>query len=89
MAKLKKSDKKQLWAQVRRRGCLSEEAIRTAREMGLSPRSLIKNVPSPKQPWKAPVEDWVRDIREKHSGGRARRGPKSDGSAPPQAEGAP
>lgn len=89
MAKLKKSDKEQLWAQAQRRGRLSDEAIRTAREMGLSPRSLIKNIPSPKQPWTAPVEDWVRDIYEKRSGGRARRGPKSDGSAPPQAEGEP
>lgn len=27
-----------------------------AKEMGLNPRSLIKNIPSPSQPWKQPVE---------------------------------
>jgi hypothetical protein len=68
---------------------INSEAVHMAREMGLSPRSLIKNIPSPKQQWKAPVEDWMRDIYEKRYGARARRGPKSEGSAPPQAEGEP
>ncbi len=84
--KLKKSDKEQLWAEAKRRCRLSDEAIRMARELGLNPRSLIKNVPSPTQQWKAPVEDWVRDIYEKRYGARARRGSKSEGAAPPRAE---
>jgi len=33
-----------------------------ARELGIGPRSLIKNIPAPTQQWKAPVEDWVRDL---------------------------
>jgi hypothetical protein len=45
--------------------------------MGLNPLSLIKNIPSPSQRWKAPVEDWVRDIYEsrqrKSSGKRQSR----------------
>lgn len=36
-----------------------------ARELGIGPRSLIKNIPAPTQQWKAPVEDWVRDLYEK------------------------
>jgi hypothetical protein len=39
--------------------------MRLAKELGLSPRSLIKNIPSPKEQWKAPVEDWVPAIYEK------------------------
>jgi len=39
-----------------------------ARELGMSPRSLIKNVPSKQQAWKAPVEDWVRGLYEKRFG---------------------
>lgn len=35
-----------------------------AKEMGLNPRSLIKNIPSTNQKWKAPVEEWIRDIYE-------------------------
>ncbi|MGH2704523.1 MAG: hypothetical protein ACRDJ4_05325 [Actinomycetota bacterium] len=35
-----------------------------AGEMGLYPRSLIKNIPSPKEPWKAPGEDWIREVHE-------------------------
>lgn len=33
-----------------------------AKEMGLMPKSLIKNIPSPKQQWKAPVKVWIREM---------------------------
>ena len=34
-----------------------------ARTMGMNPKEkLVKNVPGPKQQWKAPVEQWVRDM---------------------------
>jgi len=29
-----------------------------ARELGLNPRTLIKNIPSPTQQWKLPVKQW-------------------------------
>lgn len=86
MAKLKKSDQQQLWAEAQRRCRLSDEAVRMAKELGLSPRSLIKNIPSPKQQWKAPVEDWVRQIYEKRRGAASRRGPVSPSTAPPETE---
>jgi hypothetical protein len=41
-----------------------------ARELGFQPRSLIKNIPSPSQKWKAPVRDWVRGLYEKKIGSR-------------------
>ena len=66
--KLKKSDQRQLWSEAQRRCDLSDEAVRMAQELGLNPRSLIKNIPSRDQQWKAPVEDWVRDTYAKRRG---------------------
>ena len=31
----------------------------------MNPRSLIKNIPSKSQQWKAPVKYWVRELYEK------------------------
>ena len=48
-----------------------------AKEMGLNPLSLLKNIPSRQEPWKAPVEDWVREMyakrREKAAWRRERK----------------
>ncbi len=57
-----KSKKEDLWAKARQRCRLSAEALAMAKEMGLNPLSLIKNIPSRHELWKSPVEDWVRDI---------------------------
>ena len=54
-----------MWAEAKRRCHLSEDDIRIAKEMGLNPRSLIKNIPSRSQPWKAPVRVWIREMYEK------------------------
>ena len=54
-----------LWAEAKRRCRLSSEDIRMAKEMGLNPRSLIKNIPSKSQQWKAPVRVWIREMYEK------------------------
>jgi hypothetical protein len=41
--------------------------------MGLNPRKLVKNIPSPSQRWKAPVHVWVRELyRERQEKSRAR-----------------
>lgn len=56
--------KKELWAEAKKKCRLSEEDIRMAKEMGLNPKSLIKNIPSPKEQWKAPVKVWIRDMYE-------------------------
>lgn len=86
MAKLRKSDQQQLWAEAQRRCRLSDEALRMARELGLSPRSLIKNIPFPREQWKAPVEDWVRAIYEKRQKMAARRYSSHPGAAEPVSE---
>ena len=36
-----------------------------AKEMGLNPRSLIKNIPSKSQQWKLPVKDWIHEMYQK------------------------
>ena len=48
-----------------------------ARELGFQPRSLIKNIPSPSQKWKAPVSEWVRSLYDEKIGAR-----KPAGGAP-------
>ena len=42
-----------------------------AKELGLKPRILIKNIPSKNQQWKAPVKYWIRDLYEKRIFGKA------------------
>ncbi len=52
------------WAQAKQLCQLNMDDIRKAKEMGLNPRSLIKNIPSPTQSWKQPVKYWIRDLYE-------------------------
>ncbi len=63
------------WQEVKRRCGLSEEDVRMARELGLKPRSLIKNIPAKSQPWKAPVREWIQDLYAKRFGDRRSRSP--------------
>ena len=53
------------WAEAQRRCRLSDEEVRMARELGFQPKSLIKNIPSPSQQWKAPVGEWVQGALRK------------------------
>lgn len=43
------------WAEAKKKCRLNEETIKMAQEMGLNPRSLIKNIPNKNEQWKAPV----------------------------------
>ena len=79
--KLKKRDQQQLWAEAQRRCGLSDEAVRMAKELGIGPRSRIKNIPARTQPWKSPVEDWVRDLYERRQRMAARKNPGIDAGA--------
>lgn len=58
------------WTEAQRRCPLTEEAVAMAKELGLSPRALLKNIPNRSQQWKAPVEDWVRGLFAKRFGER-------------------
>ena len=54
-----------------------------AKELGISPRSLIKNIPSPAQRWKQPVKDWIRELyaRKHPAGANGLPEPPSPGAA--------
>ena len=62
---------------------LNAETVRMARQLGLSPRSLLKNIPSKSQPWKAPVHVWIRDMydamQRKAAGKKARKRAEAQG----------
>src|SRR5450755_2228725 len=53
------------WAEAARRCRHSPADVRMAKELGFKPRSLLKNQPSPQQPWKAHVAEWVRELYAK------------------------
>ena len=55
----------QLWQEAKKRCRLDDEDIALAKRLGLNPRSLIKNIPSPKEPWKAPVREWLHELDAK------------------------
>ena len=56
---------KELWEEAKKKCRLGEEEIRMAKEMGLNPKSLIKNIPNKSEQWKAPVKDWIQEMYEK------------------------
>jgi hypothetical protein len=53
------------WLKAKTLCRLSDDEVRMARELGIGPRALIKNIPSPNQRWKAPVGVWVRNLYAK------------------------
>lgn len=69
------------WGEAAKRCRLSQEELRMARELGFNPRSLIKNIPSPSQRWKASVADWVRGLYEK----KLKKAARKKRAAPPPA----
>ncbi len=64
MAEKKKAPNEtdRLWIEAKRKCRLNQEDIRMAKEMGLNPRSLIRNIPSKSEPWKQPVKVWIREM---------------------------
>lgn len=52
------------WKDAKNKCKLNAETLRMAKEMGLNPRSLIKNIPNKNQQWKAPVNIWIQDMYE-------------------------
>lgn len=58
----------QAWSEAKKRCLLNETDIQMAKELGMTPKSLIKNIPAPDQQWKAPVKVWIRDLYEEKFG---------------------
>ena len=50
-----------------------DDDVARAKRLGLNPRSLIKNIPSKSEPWKAPVSEWLREMEEKRERKSAQR----------------
>ncbi len=67
-SKPSKSKGDRLWTDAKRRCRLNREDVRMAKELGLNPRSLIKNIPSQSQQWKLPVKQWIHELYEKRTG---------------------
>jgi hypothetical protein len=63
------------WKKTQKLCRLSNEEIRMARELGMGPRGLIKNMPNPKQRWKAPVAVCIRNLYEKKFGRKVQSPP--------------
>jgi hypothetical protein len=79
----------QAWVEAKRRCELNQDDIRKAKELGLNPRKLIKNIPSKSQQWKAPVKYWIRELYEKQQWKiAARRASKLDKPSPAMSESA-
>lgn len=58
------SSKEELWDEAKKKCRLNNDDIRIAKEMGLNPKSLIKNIPNKNEQWKAPVKVWIREMYE-------------------------
>jgi hypothetical protein len=65
MAKRKHDDK---WAEAKKKCRLNQKTVQMAKELGLNPKNLIKNIPSKSEPWKSPVHVWIREMYEKRFG---------------------
>lgn len=44
--------KPESWAEAKKKCRLGEKEIQMAKELGLNPKSLIKNIPNPREQWK-------------------------------------
>lgn len=73
------------WAKAKNDCRLNMVDIQMAKELGMSPKSLLKNIPGPNQHWKAPVKEWIRDLHEKRFGAE-KHAAQSKPSSPPSAK---
>ncbi len=56
--------KEELWNEAKKKCKLNNDDICIAKEMGLNPKSLIKNIPNKNEQWKAPVKVWIHEMYE-------------------------
>lgn len=54
----------QAWKEAKKRCRLNNMDVRMAKELGMTPKSLIKNIPAPNQHWKVSVKEWIRHLYE-------------------------
>ena len=75
MANIDKKDRE--WAEAKSKCRLDAETVKIAKEMGLNPRSLIKNIPNKSELWKAPVSIWVLEMYQKRQEKALRKSKKA------------
>lgn len=69
MAKKKRNLKKDAeWSEAKKLCRLSAEDVLKAKALGIGPKALMKNRPSPTERWKAPVNVWIRELYLKRFG---------------------
>ena len=56
------------WKEAKKRCRLNAETVQMAKNLGLNPKSLIKNIPNKSQSWKKPVYLWIREMYEERYG---------------------
>ncbi len=71
--------KDQIWIEAKKKCRINDETIKMAKEMGLNPKSLIKNIPSPKEKWKEPVGVWIQDMYKERQEKAAKKALRKDG----------
>jgi hypothetical protein len=76
--------KEKEWEEAKKRCRLSDEEVRMAKRLGIGPRSLIKNIPAPRQRWKLPVKEWLRKLYADKFGERKSRPEASEKSESPR-----
>ncbi len=54
----------ELWQEAKKKCRLNNEDVKIAKELGLNPKSLIKNIPNKSEQCKARVSVWIREIHE-------------------------
>ncbi|MBI2929715.1 MAG: hypothetical protein HYY24_28995 [Verrucomicrobia bacterium] len=75
------------WVKAKQLCRLNQEDIAKAKALGLSPKTLMKNIPSPQQQWKQPVKQWIRELHEKRFGAKKEKPgkPRHASDRPPKA----
>ena len=66
--------KQELWDEAEKKCHIGDEEIRMAKEMGLNPKSLIKNIPNKSEMWKAPMMDTICMIKGRGNPARRQNG---------------
>ena len=71
-----------LWLEAKKKCRLNNEDIKIAKELGLNPKSLIKNIPNKSEQWKAPVSVWIREMYEERQEKSLQRQKRKEANKP-------
>lgn len=56
--------KEKAWKEVKIKCLLNDDEIKLAKQLGMSPKSLLKNIPGPRERWKLPVKQWIHSLAQ-------------------------